>query len=98
MDWLELFEQEEAAREAAWEKDVADFARYLAMLFFEARDDDGVRKGDYLAAIANDYGCVFAETVRKAINGTTVKEYLGYSFPSLREVRRLEQAIWEGYY
>ena len=95
MDWLELFEQEEAAREAEWKRDVAALAKYLAMAFFEARDDDNIHKGDYLATIADNYGCGFAEIVREAIEGTSADEYIGYVFPSLREVRRLEQSIWD---
>ena len=75
-----------------------EFVRYWAMSFFEERDDDGIRRPEFLERLDGFYGRRFAMLVDAEITRISkdMREYIDYRFPSLAEYDRMarEAGAW----
>lgn len=97
-NWVDTWTDYIMAEERRQQQAEREFTRYWAMSYFEERDDDGVRRPEFLERLDGFYGQGFAMLVDAEITriSADMREYLDYRFPSLAEYERIarEAGTW----
>lgn len=90
-NWVDTWADYIMAEEARQQQAEREFVTYWAMSFFEERDDDGIRRADFLERLDEFYGQGFAMLVDAEITriSADMREYLRYEFPSPAKYERM---------